>query len=226
MTSAAPSTALQPSSPRRLIKRLDYLLRKRLWAQILVAMVAGITLGLTMSPSGGAVVSESSANLVAAWLALPGHLFLALIQMVVVAIVLSSIVLGIATSGDTQFLKRIGFRIAPYFVATTALAVVIGSSLALWFEPGQYLGIGFTGPAGVAGAPEGVAVETTSTWSIRTLPEQIVSIIPSNPTQAVLSQSMFQIVVMAIFAAIALVSIAPARAKPILTFVFRCKTFR
>lgn len=215
MSTEVLSKALVPSSHRRLVTRLDYLLRKRLWAQILVAMVGGIALGLTLSPSGGAVVSESTANLVATWLALPGRLFLALIQMVVVPLVLSSIVLGIATSGDTDFLKRIGSRIAPYFICTTATAVLIGATIALWIAPGQYLGDGIVEAVASQAATLDTPSVAASTISAQTLPEKIIEIIPTNPTHAILSRSMFQIVILAIFVAVALVSIAPSRAKPI-----------
>ncbi len=216
MSSSGQSPVLSPSSHRRLLTRLDYLLRKRLWAQILVAMVLGITLGLTLSPTAGAIVAELTANTIATWLALPGRLFLALIQMVVVPLVITSIVLGIATSGDTEFLKRIGSRIAPYFIVTTATAVLIGASLALWIAPGQYLGDGIA---------EAIVTETLSlqeapavgatTLAPQSLPEQIIEIIPTNPSQSILSRSMFQIVILAILLAVALVSVAPSRAKPI-----------
>ncbi|MEE2651486.1 MAG: cation:dicarboxylase symporter family transporter, partial [Pseudomonadota bacterium] len=142
--------ALTPSSPRRLASRLDYLLRGRLWAQILLAMVLGVALGLCLSPSGGALVASDTASLLAAWLALPGRLFLAMIQMVVVPLVLSSIILGITSSGDPKFLKQIGLRIAPYFILTTSVAVFIGCIVALWLQPGQYIDVGAelaTGPA-------------------------------------------------------------------------------
>ncbi|MCR9260360.1 MAG: dicarboxylate/amino acid:cation symporter [Pseudomonadaceae bacterium] len=209
-------STLTPSSPRRLVARLDYLLRKRLWAQILAAMVLGVSLGLALAPTGGALVSAATAEMAAAWLALPGRLFLALIQMVVVPLVVSSIVLGIATSGDMAFLKRIGFRIAPYFVSTTCVAVIIGAAIALWIVPGQYVGEGIAttiADAGVgADVPSLVDVDQTE----MSLPEQIIEIIPTNPTHAVLSRSMFQIVLFAIFVAIALVSISPRRAKPLI----------
>ncbi len=216
MTPELSLKAMVPSSPRRLVTRLDYLLRTKLWAQILFAMVSGIVLGLTLSPSGGAVVTESTANLAAAWLALPGLLFLALIQMVVVPLVLSSILLGIATSGDTEFLKRIGYRIAPYFVGTTLVAVLIGATIALWVAPGQYLGDNMSQTLTLE-APDGkLPASEMASISSQTFPERIIEIIPTNPTHAILSRSMFQIVILAIFAAIAVASIAPSRAKPIL----------
>lgn len=199
--------ALTPSSPHRLAARLDYLLRGRLWAQILLAMVLGVALGLCLSPSGGALVASDTASLLAAWLALPGRLFLAMIQMVVVPLVLSSIILGITSSGDPKFLKQIGLRIAPYFILTTSVAVFIGCIVALWLQPGQYIDVG-SGLA-TATAPE-------SAVAVASLPDRLIEIIPANPTSALLSRSMFQIVVLAIFIAVAMVSISERRAKPLL----------
>jgi len=46
---------------------------------------------------------------------------------------------AIASSGNSDFLRRIGTRIAPYFVITNIVAVTIGGTLALWIEPGQYI---------------------------------------------------------------------------------------
>ncbi|WP_372878336.1 dicarboxylate/amino acid:cation symporter [Spongiibacter marinus] len=199
--------ALTPSSPHRLASRLDYLLRGRLWAQILLAMVLGVALGLCLSPSGGALVASDTASLLAAWLALPGRLFLAMIQMVVVPLVLSSIILGITSSGDPKFLKQIGLRIAPYFILTTSVAVFIGCIVALWLQPGQYIDVG--AELATATAPE-------SAVAVASLPDRLIEIIPANPTSALLSRSMFQIVVLAIFIAVAMVSISERRAKPLL----------
>lgn len=199
---------LKPLTTNRLLKRLDYLIRTRLWAQILVAMALAIALGLALSPSGGSLVSETTANTIAAWIALPGRLFLALIQMVVVPLVLTSIILGISSGGSSDFLRRIGSRIAPYFVVTTIVAVSIGGFLALWIEPGQYIEQALN----VASVP---LLTPSDNLSIG-LPERIIEIIPANPSSAILNQSMFQIVVFAIFIAVALVTLKPARAKPLL----------
>ncbi len=203
--------ALRPLGTNRLVERLDYLIRTRLWAQILIAMVLGIAVGLALSPTGAALVDETTANTIAAWLALPGRLFLALIQMVVVPLVLTSIILGIASGGSSDFLRRIGTRIAPYFVTTTIVAVVIGGALALWIEPGQYVeqAVAVTSPSS-ADVPAIAAGEPTA------LPDRIIEIVPANPTSAILQRAMFQIVVFAILMAVALVSIKPERAKPLL----------
>ena len=60
---------------------LDYLIRTVLWAQNSLAMMLGIGVGLALSPSGGALVKETIGNIIVAWLALSGRLFLALIQL-------------------------------------------------------------------------------------------------------------------------------------------------
>ena len=44
--------------------------------------------------------------------------------MVVIPLVMSSIILGITSANNTEVLKNIGFKIAPYFVFTTIVAVV------------------------------------------------------------------------------------------------------
>jgi proton glutamate symport protein len=207
----AMTKALRPLGTNRLVERLNYLIRARLWAQILIAMVLGIAVGIALSPTGAALVEETTANTIAAWLALPGRLFLALIQMVVVPLVLTSIILGIASGGSSGFLRRIGMRIAPYFVTTTIIAVVIGGALALWIEPGQYVE-----QAVSVTSPSSADVPSIATGDSTALPDRIVEIVPANPTSAILQQSMFQIVVFAILMAVALVSIKPERAKPLL----------
>ncbi len=203
--------ALRPLGAHRLVKRLDYLIRSRLWAQILIAMTLGIGVGLALSPMGGALVEATTANIIASWLALPGRLFLALIQMVVVPLVLTSIILGIASGGSPDFLRRIGTRIAPYFLCTTIVAVVIGASLALWIRPGQYVD-----QAASVTAPSSQSLPVIETQVRVPLPDRIVEVVPENPSNAILHRAMFQIVVFAVLMAVALVSISAERAKPLL----------
>lgn len=86
-------------------------LLKALWFQVMIAMVLGLVVGLIISPLGLGVLSETTSEHVAPWIALPGNLFLAMIRMVVMPLVLSSIVLGITSSEDVAFLKKVSVRI-------------------------------------------------------------------------------------------------------------------
>jgi len=138
-------------------------------------------------------------------------LFLALIQMVVVPLVLTSIIFGIATNGNTHFLRRIGLYIAPYFITTTFVAVLIGVALVLWIQPGQYFE-----PTTVVTLQLPDELPVISKSQQPSISDRIVAIVPANPTSAILHRSMFQVVVFSILIAIALVSIKPERAKPLL----------
>lgn len=209
--SSAQQKSIRPARTYNLARQLDYLIRQYLWAQILVAMFLGVALGLGMSPSGGAWVATNTANTLADWFAVPGEIFLALIAMIVVPLVLSSIVLGITGGGNVDFLRKLGSRIAPYFLSTTCVAVFIGVLLANWIVPGDFVDL-----ANVSGAAELPVQPDIQATDTRTIPEKIVAIIPSNPSSAILQRSMFQIVVLSILLAVALISIKPERSKPIL----------
>ncbi len=130
----------QESFPRILpmIHSLSGLIRSRLWLQILVGMFLGVATGLMLSPEGMALIDKDAALVAADWFGLPGKIFLALIQMIVIALVTSSIILGIA-GGDIKTLRRVGIRVVPYFLMTTIFAVLIGVTVAYVINPGQWI---------------------------------------------------------------------------------------
>ena len=100
---------------------------KALWFQVMVAMVLGVLLGILLAPTGAGLLSERISEQIAPWIALPGNLFLSMIKMVVIPLVLTSIILGITSSDDKDFLKKVSMRIFPYFIATTMVATTIGA---------------------------------------------------------------------------------------------------
>jgi len=128
----------RPRSLKQLSDTLQALIRGRLWAQVLVGLVLGLLVGIAMGPSVGWLDPRSAATL-GSWLALPGQLFLALIQMIVIPLVFASIIRGLAASEDVDQLRRVGLQVVLYFVATTAVAIVIGLGLALIVRPGHFI---------------------------------------------------------------------------------------
>lgn len=197
---------------------LRLLLKSKLWLQIVVGMIAGIGLGILISPRGMALTSEHTASLIAGWVALPGYIFLALIQMIMVALIFSSIVLGIGSCGNAEQLKRLGARIVPYFLLTTTLAVFLGVVWTELLSPGTYvaqvLGDDFTNGSPPATASMSTIASTENDHL--SFPKNLVNIIPANPLRAALEGSMLQIVIFSILFGIALLSIKPERAKPFL----------
>ena len=65
------------------------------------------------------------------WIEPVGTIFIRLITMVVMPLVIASLFVGVASLGDIRRLGRIGGRTLAYFLVTTVLAAVIGTTVAL-----------------------------------------------------------------------------------------------
>ena len=103
-------------------EHLAHLLHKKLWLQVIFALLLGSLVGIILGPDMG-LVSKSMAKTITNWLALPGNIFLEMIKMIIIPLIFSSIIIGILSSGDINFLKKIGPRIVVFFVITTIIAI-------------------------------------------------------------------------------------------------------
>jgi proton glutamate symport protein len=100
--------------------------------QILIALVLGILLGSYLHYH-----SDSRDWLIANLLSPAGDIFIHLIKMIVVPIVISTLVVGIAGVGDAKQLGRIGAKTIIYFEVITTVAIILGITLANVFQPGS-----------------------------------------------------------------------------------------
>ncbi|MFP5105835.1 cation:dicarboxylate symporter family transporter [Neobacillus sp. C211] len=94
--------------------------------QILLGLIFGIIVGLVFYKHPG----------VETYLKPVGDIFMRLIKMVVVPVVFSSIVVGIAGMGSAKQLGKLGFRTILYFEVATTIAIAIGLLFANVFHPG------------------------------------------------------------------------------------------
>lgn len=195
----------------RLAQRLTGFVRGRLWLQVLVAMCVGIATGMAIGPTGG-WLSPALAQLVSNWLAIPGYLFLAMVQMIVIPLVVASIILGMTSSRDMAQLRSMGVRTGLFFLCTTVVAALIGVLVALAVEPGAYLQVAQLPAAAPAAAD---AAGAAAAPSLSSLPAQIVRVVPTNPLAASVEQNMLQVVVFAIFVGVALVTMEHKLARPL-----------
>lgn len=100
--------------------------------QILIALVIGIALG--------AFLHEHPSEkhwLIVNVLSPAGDIFIRLIKMIVVPIVITTLVVGIAGVGDAKKLGRIGLKTILYFEVVTTVAIILGITLANIFQPGH-----------------------------------------------------------------------------------------
>ena len=101
-------------------------------------------MGLLLNQSSG-LVSQDTAEIIGIWLALPGNIFLALIAIVLIPLVFSSIVGGLSGASSGNELRSVGLRLGRVILATTTIAAAIGVALAQWLRPGLPCPVGLAG---------------------------------------------------------------------------------
>lgn len=210
---------VNPRNIKYLIEPLRRLTRQRLWLQVLVGMALGIGAGLIINPETG-FVSAPLAQGLGEWLALPGRLFLAFIQMIVVPLILASIIRGIAAATDIQQLRSTGIGLGIYFLTTTAAAAILGIVIGLITRPGDYVE-----RAGVSAQVVELPAETREALEkapreeetgLADIPQRITQVLPTNPISSIVKGDMLQIVIFSIVIGIGLLSVPIGSAKPLL----------
>src|SRR5689334_8766347 len=95
-----------------------------LHVKVLLGFVLGAVLGLVVHVTSPDAVWVANAI---TWVAKPfGQIFLNLLFMLVVPLMFSALVLGVAELGDIASLGRLGWRTLIYTAGMTAAAVLIG----------------------------------------------------------------------------------------------------
>ena len=122
-----------------------------------------------------------------------GQGFIRLMQMLVVPLVFCSLVCGSMAIGDTKTLGKVGVKTICFYIATTALAVVIALTVANIIEPGIGLDMDSVEKA-----------EMTTTAEDTDMVETLLNIIPKNPIGAMANGDMLPIILFALFVGIML----------------------
>ncbi|MFM0597066.1 glutamate/aspartate:proton symporter GltP [Paraburkholderia dilworthii] len=99
--------------------------------QILIGLIVGIVVGVVLNH-----FPQQRESVVTGLLQPAGDIFIRLIKMVVVPIVFTSMVVGIAGVGDGRSLGRIGLKTLIYFEVVTTIAIVLGLVLGNVLQPG------------------------------------------------------------------------------------------
>lgn len=162
--------------------------------KIFIGLVLGVIVGLFFTSAPDAAKTYIKPF---------GDLFLNLIKMIIVPLVLSSLVVGAASTGDVKKLGRIGVKTLTYYLLTTAFAVTLGLILGNILNPG----LGMNLPAGAK----------PDVSKVPSIIETLLNIVPSNPIKAMVDVNMLQIIVFALFLGIAITLIGD-KGKPVLNF--------
>lgn len=180
--------------------------------QILLALVLGILLGSYLHYH-----SDSREWLIANLLSPAGDIFIHLIKMIVVPIVISTLVVGIAGVGDAKQLGRIGVKTILYFEVITTVAIVLGITLANVFQPGAGIDMSQLATVDISKYQSTTAdVQSHSHGLMGT----ILSLVPTNIIASMAKGEMLPIIFFSVLFGLGLSSLPATHREPLVT-VFR-----
>lgn len=184
-----------------LIAGLMFLKKKHIsfTVRVLFSLVMGIVFGAVLQLTYGAtseVVVQSNS-----WFAIIGTGYVRLLNMVVIPLIFVSITSAIINQ-DSKNLGKIAGRIIAILLITTAISALIGAGTAITFDLSAE-GLEF----GAAEQSRSESLENTlENFQAKTIQEQIIEIIPTNPFYAMTGQertSTLSVVVFAVLISIA-----------------------
>ncbi|MCJ2144980.1 cation:dicarboxylase symporter family transporter [Bacillus paralicheniformis] len=169
-----------------------------------------IFLGLILGVAAGAIWFGNPA--VATYLQPVGDLFLRLIKMIVIPIVVSSLIVGVAGAGSGKKVGRLGFRTILYFEIITTFAIVLGLLLGNIIQPGH--GVNFSGAE-----KQDISqyVETEKAASTKSVADTFLHIVPTNFFQSLAEGDLLAIICFTVLFALG-VSAIGEKGKPVLSF--------
>ena len=192
--------------------QITYLIKKKLWAQVLVALFLGLVFGVFLGPEVG-IVEKGTAEIITDWLSIPANLFLKIIQMIIIPLIFASIIRGITSAGSLEQLQKLGLGAAMYFVVTTIIALTIGILLVSVITPGNLIDSSLIRESfGI----EDIEPVESAEFSIQDIPQSIVGVIPSNPLASFMSGEMLSIIVFALIVGVSMISLPKQSSQPIL----------
>ncbi|HQP43957.1 MAG TPA: dicarboxylate/amino acid:cation symporter [Thermoanaerobaculales bacterium] len=146
-----------------------------------------------------------------------GQLFLRLLFMLVIPLIFSALVMGVAGLGDLRRLGRIGLKTLAYTVAVSSIAVLLGVTLVNVMRPGDGL------PPEQRAALTEAAAERSTTLSATAAPrtgiEFLVRLVPDNPLRAAVEGDMLAVMVFSLLVGIGLTLTATDAARRLLDVV-------
>jgi dicarboxylate/amino acid:cation (Na+ or H+) symporter, DAACS family len=182
-----------------------------------VGLIAGIAVNLIL---GGA--HPRVTWLISNFTAPIGTLFLRLLLMIVIPLVFSSLIVGVAGVGDIRKLGRIGLKSFGYTLVLSAISVVIGLTLANTIKPGKRIdpvtATQLQQNYGSAATNTVDAAKRAGAITDSPLMQAVKTLVPSNPINALAPETpnMLHLMFFALMIGIAMTLIPAATAAPLM----------
>nr|WP_312509427.1 glutamate/aspartate:proton symporter GltP [Pseudomonas luteola] len=173
-----------------------------------------ILIGLALGIAVGALLNHFSGE--KAWwidnvLKPGGDIFIRLIKMIVIPIVISTLIVGIAGVGDSKKLGRIGLKTIVYFEIVTTIAIVVGLMLANFFQPGSGIDMSTLGTVDISQYQK----TTQEAQHDHALVATILNLIPSNIFAAVARGEMLPIIFFSVMFGLGLGALPDSTREPV-----------
>jgi proton glutamate symport protein len=162
--------------------------------QIFIGLVVGIAIG-HLFPSFGVSIKPLA------------DAFLRMIKMIIAPLLFSTLVVGIAGTGDLRAMGRIGLKAIVYFEVATTIALGLGLALVNLLQPGVGLAVPVADTAEVAA----LATRQQTAWDL------FLHLFPTSVFDAMARGDILQVVVFATFFGVALAAIGE-RGRTVLDF--------
>ena len=178
---------------------------KRNW-HIFAGLILGVLVGIWLHREPNPIIMTT--------LTFIGQVFIRLIQMVVIPLVISAIVIGITSVGDSKQIGKLGSKMIFYYTIITVAAVTIGAALALLLKPGlgaaHYINID---------TAAGIQAQVAATIEAQrgNLLNIFLGFIPKNPLASIASGDMVPIIVFALMFSVALAKVGEIN-RPFVSF--------
>lgn len=152
--------------------------------QILIGLVLGILAGIIFygNPALSVILKPIA------------DIFIRLIKMIVVPIVFSTLVVGIAGVGDTKRVGRLGVKTLIYFEAVTTAAILFGLLIGNLTQPGSGMNLGTLGKSDIS-----KYVATQQATQGHSFVELLVNVVPTNAVDALAKADMLAVIFIAVF---------------------------
>ncbi|MDN4606306.1 cation:dicarboxylate symporter family transporter [Sporosarcina highlanderae] len=170
--------------------------------QILIGLALGIAVG---------AIFYGNQN-VETYLQPIGTMFINMIKMIVVPIIISTLIVGVAGTGDMKQLGKLGGKTLIYFEIVTTIAILVGLFAANIFKPGVGIDMSVLQKGNIDNY-----VQTTTEVQNNGFMDVLVSIVPSNIVDAMAAGNMLSIIFFSVLFGLGVAAIGE-RGKPVLAF--------
>lgn len=184
---------------------------------ILVGLIVGGIFGFAFNR----FADEETRNFVIKYFTAPiGTAFLRALFMIVIPLVFSSLIVGVAGLTTGGELKRLGRRIGSFYIVTTLAAVLVGQLLVTTIQPGSGIDPDYIQRARATLAEQTRSLTNKSSQVGDSLwPGLVDTVIPKNILEEMARSNMLALIFVSVIFGVALLSLPKSKSAPVLTIL-------